>query len=555
MPHRIEARRRVPCESRVRACDLSRDGSQLVWADDACKLHLLPMDVDEHPTTFDLEEEVDHLLCLPDNSVLVGTISKDAHCISLDGEIVWRIKSSGGIENMTATIERTRFLVIDGMRDAILFDVNGNEINRQKGRQYALSAIRPDGGAFALADDTGTIELISSTGEMITTCEPRSAEGDRITAMTFRPDGVLVYASECNGLTDSETPQIALICIGVNGECLHTVEIDSNASVLFGTGQGILVGMENGDVEEHRIGSSEPILWAKTGYEIRDVRPHDNDVIVGSWFHLRRFLAPMEEAWAIEHPGLIDRVSSDSGGRMIAISGDNRNDYTRIDRIDIYDPDSTRIEVNDDEALLMDDQDLFGGSVGGSIGTDLVEALENTENATSEDFEEIEDILSEEEMEIYRTNQASEDEIDDLLSELEEEVESEEENQPNDDDSNYLLEGIIDDDSFSAMPPIADAGEDRVIQADEDGAALATLDGRKSQCADGEIVSWEWRDVDGLPIGDTPALKVKLSTGLHQFTLTILSENGVSASDSVSIKVEGEGESEDSLNDLLDESQ
>ena len=44
---------------------------------------------------------------------------------------------------------------------------------------------------------------------------------------------------------------------------------------------------------------------------------------------------------------------------MIAISGDNRNDYTRIDRTDIYDPDSTRIEVNDDEALLMDDQDLF----------------------------------------------------------------------------------------------------------------------------------------------------------------------------------------------------
>ena len=53
---------------------------------------------------------------------------------------------------------------------------------------------------------------------------------------------------------------------------------------------------------------------------------------------------------------------------------------------------------------------------------------------------EIED-MSEEEMEIYRTNQASEDEIDDLLSELEEEVESEEENQPND-DTNYLLEEL-----------------------------------------------------------------------------------------------------------------
>ena len=124
---------------------------------------------------------------------------------------------------------------------------------------------------------------------MITTCEPRSAEGDRITAMTFRPDGVLVYASECNGLTDSETPQIALICIGVNGERLH-VEIDSNASVLFGTGQGI---SRNGkwDVEEH-IGSSEQ-YFGQNRLRNRDVRPHDDDVIVGSWFHLRRFWYPM----------------------------------------------------------------------------------------------------------------------------------------------------------------------------------------------------------------------------------------------------------------------
>jgi len=551
MPHRIEARRRVPCESRVRACDLSREGSQLVWADDACKLHILSLDEDQHPISIDLEEEVDYLLCLPDNSVLVGTISRDAHCISSEGDIVWRIKSTGGIENMTGTIERTRFLAIDGMRDAILFDVNGNEIFRQKGRQYVLSAIRPDGEAFALADDTGVVEIISASGEVIATREPRSSEGDRITSMTFRPDGVLVFASECNGLTDSDTPQIALDCIGVDGEILHTVEIDSNASVLFGTGQGILVGMENGDVEEHRIGSSEPILWAKTGYEVRDVRPHDDDVIVGSWFHLRRFLAPMEEAWAIEHPGLIDRVSSDSGGRMIAISGDNRNDYTRIDRIDIYDPDSTRFEVNDDEALLMDDQDLFGGSVGGSMGTDLVEALENTDIASNEDFEEIEDILTEEEMEIYRTNHASEGELVDLLSELEEEIDPEGELNSQEGDGGDLLEGIIDDDSFSAMPPIADAGEDRVIQAGDDSTAMVTLDGRSSQCSDGEIVSWEWRDSAGTPIGDTPALKVRLLPGLHQFTLTILSDNGVSASDSVSIKIEGDGDTDDSLEELL----
>ncbi len=552
MPHRIEARRRIPCESRVRACDLSRDGNLLVWTDDDCKLHRLILDEENHPISLDLEEEVDHLLCLTDNSILVGTISRDAHCISSDGEILWRIDGAGGIEHLVGTIERTRFLIIDGMRNAILFDRDGNEIYRHTGRQYILSAIRADGGAFAVADDTGVVELISSNGKVIMTREPRSPEGDRITAMTFRPDGVLVFASECNGLTNSETPQIALDCISSNGESLHIVEIESNASVLFGTTQGILVGMENGDVEEHKIGKKEPILWAKTGYEVKDVRPHDDDIIVGSWFHLRRFLAPMEEAWSVEHPGLVERVSSDSGGRMIAISGDNRNDYTRIDRIDLYDPDSERFEVNDDDALLINDQDLFGGAIGGAKGTEFIDALENNENASNEDFEEIEDLLTEEEMEIYRTNQASEDELDDLLSELEEEVDSKDKDIANNEGVDQLLEGIIDDDSFSALPPIADAGEDRTIEVEEDGTAMVTLDGRSSQCTDGEIETWEWRDSVGQPIGDTPALKVRLKPGTHQFTLSILSDKGMASSDSVSIQIEGGGEPDDSFDVLLE---
>ncbi|MEC7041954.1 MAG: hypothetical protein VXW89_01435 [Candidatus Thermoplasmatota archaeon] len=551
MPHRIEALRRVPCESRVRACDLARDGSLLIWTDDACNLHYLNLDGDGNGKSFPLEEEVDHLLCLSNNSVLVGTISRDAHCISEKGEILWRINAAGGIEQLVGTIDRTRFLAIDGMRAAILFESDGNEICHHTGRQYILSAIRPDGGAFALADDTGVVELVSSTGKIITTKQPRSSEGDRITAMTFRPDGVLVIASECNGLTDSETPQIALDCISNNGEHLHTVEIDSNASVLFGTTQGILVGMENGDVEEHKIGKTEPIIWAKTGYEVKDVRPHDDDIIVGSWFHLRRYLSPMEEAWSIEHPGLIDRVSSDSGGRMIAISGDNRNDYTRIDRIDLYNPDSQRFEIEDDDALLIDDQDLFGGAVGGNIGTDLTDALENTENATNEDFEEIEDLLTEEEMEIYRTNQASEDDLDDLLSELEKDVDSEHGNISQNEGIEDLIEGIIDDDSFSSLPPIADAGQDRVIDVDEDGTAMVTLDGRSSQCSDGEIESWEWRDSAGLPIGDTSALKVRLRPGTHQFTLSVLSSKGMASSDSVTVQIKGEQESDDSFDVLL----
>ena len=41
-----------------------------------------------------------------------------------------------------------------------------------------------------------------------------------------------------------------------------------------------------------------------------------------------------------------------------------------------------------------------------------------------------------------------------------------------------------------------------------------------SQSVDGSIVRWEWRDEEGRPIGDTPAIKVRLKSGHHSFTLT-----------------------------------
>ena len=555
MPHRIKPIRRIPCESRVRACDLSPDGSILHWTDDDSMLIRIPtMDNDVEPTKILLEEEGDHIIALADGSSIVGLVSNDVICIDDEGNESWRVDAAGGVDFLAHTPDKTRFLAVDGIRQATLFDSQGLTQTKQLRGETQIAAIRDDGSAFAIADDQGIIHLISANGEDIATMGSRTEQTDRITKMIFKPDGVLVVSSECIGLTDSETPQIVIQCFSESGELIHTTEIDSPATSLFGTLVGVLAGLENGDVIEYEVGSNEGTIWARLGYEIKDVRVHDDDLLIGAWFHLRRFMAPMEEAWAVEHPGLIDRTVSDTGGRLIAISGDNRNDYTRINRIDLYNPDAERVEVdeNDIDGMLEEDPDLFGGALSGTGSMDIADALESTSVASSEDFEEIEDILTEEEMEEYTHSATTDDQLEGLLSDLEDEVDTEEDEESGLDEENERLENIIDEDVFSAQPPIVDSGEDREVETSEDGTVTITLDGRSSQSVDGSIIRWEWRDEEGRPIGDTPAIKVRLKPGRHSFTLTAETDRGTAASDTVTIQVLGE-ENEDDVLDLLDD--
>ncbi len=512
------------------------------------------MDSDVEPTMSRLEEEGNHIVALPEGVSIIGLVSNDVVCIDAEGNESWRVDAAGGVEILTCTPDKTRFLLVDGMRQATLFDSRGVVQTKQLRGEICIASLRDDGGAFAIADDEGVIHLINANGEDIAMMQPRTDQADRITQMTFKPDGVLVVSSECIGLTDSETPQTVIQCFSKSGELIHTTEVDSPASSLFGTLTGVLAGLENGDVVEYRVGSDEATVWARLGYEIKDVRVHDDDLLVGAWFHLRRFMAPMEEAWAVEHPGLIDRTVSDSGGRLIAISGDNRNDYTRINRIDLYDPDAERIEVdeNDIDGMLDEDPDLFGGALRGAGVMDIADALENTSMASSEEFEEIEDILTDEEMDEYAHSTTTDGQLEDLLSDLEDEVKTENKVRTEEYDENELLENIIDEDSFSAQPPIVDSGEDRQVEPSEDGTATVTLDGRSSQSVDGSIVRWEWRDDEGKPIADTPAIKVRLKPGHHSFTLTAETDRGTAASDTVSIHVLGE-ENEGDVLDLLDD--
>ena len=79
-------------------------------------------------------------------------------------------------------------------------------------------------------------------------------------------------------------------------------------------------------------------------------------------------------------------------------------------------------------------------------------------------------------MHILRTTDVQ---LEDLLSDLEDEEDIEKEEENEGFEENELLENIIDEDVFSAQPPIVDSGEDREVEPTDDGTVTVTLDGRR----------------------------------------------------------------------------
>jgi thermitase len=87
------------------------------------------------------------------------------------------------------------------------------------------------------------------------------------------------------------------------------------------------------------------------------------------------------------------------------------------------------------------------------------------------------------------------------------------------------------------LPPVANAGPDRtIVDTDGDGQELVTLDGGASSDADGTIASYEWRE--GQSVASLVATaEVWLSVGTHTLTLTVVDNDGATATDSVVVTV------------------
>src|SRR6267154_117273 len=87
-------------------------------------------------------------------------------------------------------------------------------------------------------------------------------------------------------------------------------------------------------------------------------------------------------------------------------------------------------------------------------------------------------------------------------------------------------------------PPVADAGLDQTVQSTGSGGTLVTLDGSKSSDADGDVLSFVWKDELGNVVGTTAVVQVTVQVGTHTFTLTVSDPGGLSSAASTVITVQ-----------------
>tara|TARA_Y100000588_G_C13914375_1_gene778593 strand:- start:96 stop:812 length:717 start_codon:yes stop_codon:yes gene_type:complete len=231
-----------------------------------------------------------------------------------------------------------------------------------------------------------------------------------------------------------------------------------------------------------------------------------------------------DEKWQVEHTGLTKLVRTTKDGSLILVAGDNQNDYTRENQIMILDPSAKPYPIQ-----------------GGGIDSDLVEFDEpsmsqnsdNNPESLYDDGDDYSDLLTEEEL--VQLSSGSEATIgsDDLMGLLEAEITLTDATK-----EEFDFDAALSDDSGRInAPPVADAGDDQVIDADKSGAAIVTLDGSRSFDEDGVIESHEWRDSSNRVIGEAAIIKVKLPKGNHTFTLTVTDNDRASTSDAVTVQV------------------
>jgi len=86
-------------------------------------------------------------------------------------------------------------------------------------------------------------------------------------------------------------------------------------------------------------------------------------------------------------------------------------------------------------------------------------------------------------------------------------------------------------------PPVADAGPDQTVESTGSGGTSVKLNGSKSSDPDGDVLSFVWKDEAGNVVGTTDVVQLTLSVGMHTLTLKVTDSEGLSATDTVLIRV------------------
>ena len=491
-----------------------------------------------HEQTFD--EPQRFVRVTSDGCLLLGGGRGTVRMLNADHQEDWTQDIDSGCLHFDADEAGSCLVLVDGSRTVHRINASGESTVIPRKGEIVMLCVERSGKGFALANDEGHVQIFDRHGEEIWSVETRvGGVPDRLHGMLLLADLSLVLGLESLEPTDRPEGENVVQIIAPDGLIRRTISLPTPPTVLESQGDELLVGTRGSEV--HRIdmtaidqaGSDE--LSVAMGpinmYEIRSIARTSTAFFIGSWFYVNRRSESTSEAskdWEFEHTGYVSHIIAFAEGSVIAVIGDDQNDYTDGQTISLLDPAAEGVEPHStvpDDLMEFADEDA---------------AVLAAKSADSGDT--FADLLTEEEqMALGSGLSTSHVETEDLLSDLGDALKDLEDMDIDSEvmslDADALIEDLNIDTQRINLPPVCDAGEDMELEAEDDGTAIVVLDGSKSYDPDGEIEKWEWRRRDGLVIGDRAKIQVKINSGIHIFELVVTDNDGASTRDSVEVKI------------------
>lgn len=418
---------------------------------------------------------------------------------AFNNEPLWIHPLESGCEVVTASSFHA--VVADGSGRLVSLAEDGSKVAQAEVGHVISLTCAPDGVCAAALED-GRLLLLGPALEVLHDSPAAEDDVETISGMAFRHDGVLLVARNSLGMTVDDRPENRLECWHRESGLLNTSELPSRATALLPTGTGAIVGCFDGSLLSLDIGESDPRVITRLDYQISKIVQWGDDILVASWFDVFRITTEGEVVWHFEHIGVVEHILP--LGERVALMGDDRKGRKPAPLV-IIDPDSPpRYD------------DMHAEEEVTSISEEYSGALSDEEQRQVE----------------MRPNmpEGAEGILDSLHEEMEVEV-----GQPAVESD--LLENLSAAARAINLPPVADAGEDRTVDIDEEGKATVLLDGGRSYDPDGSIGGWAWEDGSGRVIGDASQVRVRLSGGVHVFHLTVTDDRGASSKSTITVQV------------------
>ena len=357
-------------------------------------------------------------------------------------------------------------------------------------------------GVCAAALEDGSIMILNSSLELLHESPAAADDVETVSCMAFRSDGVLVVARNSLGVVVDNRPENRIECWHPERGLLNSTEIFSRATVLLPTDDGVAAGCFDGTLLMMKVGSADSEIIYQFDYQVSSIACWGDDLLIASWFDAFRVSNDGMIIWQFEHPGIIDRILP--LGERVALIGDDRKSGSIPAPIVIIDPDTPPTEDHIPRENEADENGEFSGA------------------------------LSAEEEAIVDSRPQANPESSQILQDLNEESELEPLEEVSEPD---ILEELSASARAINLPPVADAGEDTTVEADDEGKAEVLLDGSRSFDPDGEIASWAWEDERQRVIGNSDRIRVRLAKGVHVFYLTVTDDRGSATKSSITVHV------------------